>query len=44
MVWLLALTLLSILALLLAPRWVGTGLFALSFLLSAGLMVLSGPE
>ncbi len=45
MLWLLlALTFIAIFALLRAPRWIATGLFALSFLLSAGLMVLSGPE
>ncbi len=44
MLWLLGLALLATFALLRAPRWVGTGLFALSFLLSAGLMVISGPE
>ena len=45
MLWaLLGLTLITIVALLRAPRWVSAVLFGLSLLLSAGLMVLGGPE
>ena len=45
MLWLLlGLALIAIIALLRAPRWVSAALFGFSLLLSAGLMVLSGPE
>ncbi len=45
MPWLLlGLALIAIIALLRAPRWVSAALFGFSLLLSAGLMVLSGPE
>ena len=45
MLWLLlSFALIIIIALLRAPRWVSAALFGFSLLLSAGLMVLSGPE